>query len=143
MFIQVLGAFFAVTAFAIIFNASRKFLPYCGLVGAGGWLAYLVVVGVTSGGFMGVFIAALLVALLSHILARIFKSPVTVFLIPGILPLVPGVGMFRIVYYMVVEDSASSVYYFYYTLQSAGAIAIAIFIMDTIFRIAHFRWKKA
>lgn len=135
MLIQVAGAFFAVTAFAIIFNVPKKFLVYCGTAGSGGWLIYLLLSETLKGGFLAVFIAGMLTALLSHIFARIFKAPVTIFLIPGILPLVPGVGMFRIVYYMIIGEGSMSSYYFNYTLQSAGAIAISIFIMDTFFKV--------
>ncbi len=81
------------------------------------------------------FTAAFLVSLLSQIFARIFKAPVTIFLVPGILPLVPGVGMYRIVYYLLLEDSSMSGYYFLYTLQMASMIAVAIFVTDTIFQI--------
>ena len=35
------------------------------------------------------FLSALVISLLAHIFARIFKAPVTVFLIAGILPTVP------------------------------------------------------
>lgn len=81
------------------------------------------------------FTAALLVAIVSHLFARIFKAPVTVFLVPGILPLVPGVGMYRIIYYILQENSTMAGYYFLYTLQMAGMIAIAIFVTDTFFKI--------
>lgn len=140
MLIQVMGAFFAVLAFAIIFNVPKKFLFYCGIAGAGGWFIYLLLSESLKGGFSAVFVAAMLAALLSHVFARIFKAPVTIFLIPGILPLVPGVGMYRIVYYMIIGEGSMSSHYFNYTLQSAGAIAIAIFVMDTFFKI--FQKKK-
>lgn len=135
MVIQVIGAFFAVVAFSIIFSVPRKFLLYSGIAGATGWLTYLLIFQARDGVYFASFVAALVVALLSHSFARIFKAPVIVFLIPGILPLVPGVGMYRIVYYMITNDGNMTSYYFSYTMQIAGAIAIAIFIMDTVFRV--------
>ena len=56
------------------------------------------------------------------------------FLIPSILPTVPGVGMYRIVYYMIIGDMETAGYYLTYVLQIAGMIAIGIFIMETFFR---------
>lgn len=81
---------------------------------------------------------------MSHIFARWKKAPVTLFLIPGLLPLVPGIGMYRMVYCFLLEDNGGSMasYYFVYTLQMAGMIAIAIFITDTFFK-AFFRLKNA
>lgn len=85
------------------------------------------------------FFSALAIALTSHTFARVFKAPVTIFLIAGILPTVPGAGMYRIVYYIIANDSAKSSYYLIQTLEIAGVIALAIFIMDTVFKV---RFKK-
>lgn len=82
------------------------------------------------------------ITLISHTFARIFKAPVTVFLIAGILPTVPGAGMYRIVYYIIQGDRAMSSYYLTNTLELAGVIAIAIFIMDTLFRLFQKGWKQ-
>ena len=80
------------------------------------------------------FLSALAIAFVSHVFARVFKAPVTVFLIAGILPTVPGAGMYRIVYYIIENDREMCGYYLLQTLEIAGMIALAIFIMDTIFR---------
>ena len=80
------------------------------------------------------FLSALAIAFVSHVFARVFKAPVTVFLIAGILPTVPGAGMYRIVYYIIENDREMCSYYLIQTLEIAGMIALAIFIMDTIFR---------
>jgi len=80
------------------------------------------------------FFATLIVALISHSFARMLKTPVTLFLIAGILPLVPGVGMYRMVYNLIIGENGLAMFYFSETMQIAGMIAVAIFIMDTIFR---------
>lgn len=135
MLIQTIGAFFAVMTLAVLFSIPRKFLIYSGLVGAFGWLVYLAILYFGYKETTAVFVATLFVALISHTFARLFKAPVTVFLIPGIVPMVPGVGMYRIAYFMISDDGAMTSYYFNYTLQIAGLIAIAVFIMDTCFRV--------
>lgn len=135
MIIQIIGAFVAVVALSVLFSIPKKFLVYSGIVGAVGWFIYLVFLRLNFQETTSVFIATLVVALISHSFARVFKAPVTVFLISGILPMVPGVGMYRIVYFMLSEDSVMTAYYFNHTLQIAGLMAIAIFIMDTFFRM--------
>lgn len=107
---------------------------YSGLAGAVSWLVYLVFMKMGVNELLSVFAATLVSALLSHIFARALKAPVTVFQIPAILPTVPGVGMYRTVYYMIIGDKEMTGYYFSKTLQIAGMIAIGIFIMDTVFR---------
>ena len=134
MLVQVIGAFVAVIAASITFGVSKKFLMYSGLAGAVSWLGYLVFLKMGVNELLSVFAATLVSALLSHIFARALKAPVTVFQIPAILPTVPGVGMYRTVYYMIIGDKEMTGYYFSKTLQIAGMIAIGIFIMDTVFR---------
>ena len=53
----------------------------------------------------------------------------------GILPTVPGAGMYRIAYSIVANDRAGCAYYLLQTLEIAGMIALAIFIVDAIFRV--------
>lgn len=134
MIIQIIGAFIAVISLALAFGVPRKFLVYSAIVGAIDWFVYLISRERGLSLSMSVFIATLVIAFISHAFARKFKAPVTVFLVPGILPLVPGVGTYRIVYYLILEDGANASYYFYQTLQIAGMIAIGIFIMDTFFK---------
>ncbi len=139
--LQVLCAFFGVLALAVLFHVPKRYLLFSGLVGAGGWCVYLFVMEGTKNPMLSAFAAAFLVALLSQLFARAFKAPVTVYLVSGILPLVPGVGMYRIVYYMLRGDNGQASYYFSYTLQIAGMIALAIFVVDSFFR-TFYRKKK-
>ncbi len=133
--IQVIGTFAAVISMAITIGVPKKFLGYSGLVGAVGWLVYLLLGAAGCSTVASMFLAALVVAMISHSFARVMKTPVTLFLIAGILPLVPGVGMYRIVYNLITNNNSLAGYYFSETMQIAGMIALAIFIMDTIFRI--------
>lgn len=134
MISQVIGAFVGVTAVSVYFGVSRRFLFFSGFAGAFSWFVYLLLLKAGAKELLGVFVATLISALISNIFARILKAPVTTFLIPSILPTVPGVGMYRIVYYMLIGDMEMSGYYFTYVLQIAAMIAIGIFIMETIFR---------
>ncbi|MGI6070094.1 MAG: threonine/serine exporter family protein [Blautia sp.] len=133
--LQAAASFGAVVTLGLIFCVPKRFLVYSGLAGALGWTTYIVVREICGNGMLVMFFAALLVALASHLFARSCKAPVTVFLITGILPLVPGVGVYRIVYYLLAGDNPMAGYYFIYTLQMAGMIAVAILIMDTVFKI--------
>lgn len=143
MIVQIIGAFIAVLALALAFGVPRKFLVYSAVVGAIDWLVYLICLNRGLGLSMSVFLTTLVIAFISHAFARKFKAPVTVFLIPGILPLVPGVGTYRIVYYLILEDGVNASYNFYQTLQIAGMIAIGIFIMDTLFKFFQKPLSKA
>lgn len=142
MIIKVVGAFLAIFTFAVILETPKKYLWCAGVVGAVGWFVYLVSKDAGADEILATFLSALSIALVSHTFARIFKAPVTVFLIAGILPTVPGAGMYRIVYYIIQGDRAMSGYYLTTTLELAGVIAIAIFIVDTLFRLFQKGWKQ-
>ena len=64
-----------------------------------------------------------------------FQAPVSVFLVPGILPLVPGTSIYNSVYYVIRNSREESMYYLVETLQIAGAIALAVFLMDSVFKL--------
>lgn len=135
MTLKVIGAFLAILCFAIMLETPKKYIVYAGLVGAIGWFVYLFAGNMGAGDVLATFFSALTIAFVSHVFARIFKMPVTGFLIAGILPTVPGAGMFHIGYYLFQSDMKMTGYYISSTLQLAGVIAAAIFIMDALFRL--------
>lgn len=134
MIIQGISAFFATAAFSVLFYLPKKYIIHAGMTGSFGWFIYLIMMEFYDDKVLANFIATLIVALTSHILARIYKTPVTMFLIPGVIPLVPGAGMYQIVQSMVDNSVDRTAYYFFETMQMAGAIALGIFIIDTFFR---------
>lgn len=142
MIIQGISAFFATAAFAVLFYMPRKYLIHAGMSGAFGWTIYLLILRIDNDKVFANFIATLCVALSAHILARFYKAPVTMFLIPGVITLVPGAGMYQIVQHIIDNNYDGATYYFFQTMQMAGAIALGIFIIDTLFRIAKGKVKK-
>lgn len=135
MVIQTIGAFFAVISFALVLELPKKYVVLAGGIGAAGWLAYLLVVAAAGSVTAAAFLSTLLVSLASHVSARMFRAPVTVFLVAGILPSVPGASIYRSVSYMITNEPELSSHYLVQTLQISGAIAMAIFIMDSLFRL--------
>ncbi len=129
------GSFLAIACFAVLLECPKKYLPYAGLIGAVGGGGYLVSMELDTGAVIASFLSALVIAFLSHTFARGLHAPVTIFLIPGILPTVPGAGMYRIIYYVMAGENSKSAYYFIQTLEIAGMIALAIFLVGTFFKV--------
>ena len=134
MIIQVIGAFLAILSFAIMLETPKKYIVFAGSVGAIGWFVFLFAGKMGANDVFATFLSALTIAFISHVFARVFKTPVTGFLIAGILPTVPGAGMYHIGYYLFQNDMEMMGYYITSTLQIAGVIAAAIFIVDAVFR---------
>jgi len=129
MIIQVVAAFFATFFFSIMFNVNKKQLWVCGIVGACCWAMYLFATFNNFSVVTSSFFAALVVSILSHILAIYRKNPVTTYQISGVIPIVPGAGMYRSLLYLIQDELTLANEYLVETLQIAGAIAVAMLLI--------------
>ena len=68
----------------------------------------------------------MLVILLSRFVAIWKQCPVTIFLISGIFPLVPGAGIYWTAYYIVTDQLSQAASIGYQALQEAAAIVLGI-----------------
>lgn len=134
MIVQILSSFAAVAASSIFLDSPKKLVLVTGTVGAVGWGVYLLSVDL-FGPTKSTFIAGLVVSLLSHIFSRVFKTPSTMFFIPGFYPLVPGYRLYMAVYNFIVGDRLLAQNYLIETIKISGMIALAIFTIDTVFSI--------
>ena len=135
---------FAVTAgFSIFFNAPKKSLIPCGIVGGIGWCTYVVMAN--SEYISNVFsmvIASAVVSLFSEILARKLKYPAINFIITGILPLVPGLGLYNTMYSLVQKDYALAVSTGTDSLFKSTGIAIGILIITSFTKTYYIILKR-
>lgn len=133
-FIPCFNAFFASMAFAMIFNVRDiKVLALSSFTAAFGWFVYLI----SAGAFNVVgqnLMASVAVALVSEFLSRIMKTPSTIFIIIGIIPFVPGGGIYYTMEYCVKGDTQMFLEKGLETFAVAGAIAIGVSIASSIFR---------
>mgnify|MGYP003371754346 FL=1 len=73
-----------------------------------------------------VFLATVLVILLSRFFAVRKRCPVTIFLISGILPLVPGAGIYWTAYYLVTNQLDLALSKGFLAVKVAVAIVLGI-----------------
>jgi len=78
------------------------------------------------------FISTLFVAIMSQLLARVQKMPVTVFSISGIIPLVPGGLAYETMRSFVENDYSIAIKLATKTLLLSGAIAFGLIISGVI-----------
>jgi uncharacterized membrane protein YjjB (DUF3815 family) len=81
------------------------------------------------------FVSAVTVAIFSEIMARVFKTPSTVFLIVGILPMVLGGGIYYTMKYCIEGNMDMFVSKLITTLGVAGAIAVGVSLVSSVVRI--------
>ncbi len=122
-------------AFSVYFNAPKRALITSGISAGCGWLVYYIVLSNYKSYATAVFLGTLLIGIISELLARIQKMPVSTFIIPCIIPLVPGGGMYYTMLYAIENNSKLTFLYFYQTLTFAGSIAVAIMVSSSIFKV--------
>lgn len=135
-FIQCVAAFIGCLGFTFIFRIHRhlKFAFVGSCVGTLGWIIYLLSEPLNNP-FIQNFIAMLCVALISEILARIYKAPATIFIIVGCFPLVPGSGIYYTMLYAVQGQNDLFVQSFLSTLGIGLSLALSILVSSTIFQV--------
>ena len=101
-------------SFAILFACPRRLLPYCALVGGVGWLVYELAVLLGADSTTASLLAVIPLTLLTRVLAILLKAPVTVFLLTGIFPLVPGAGIYYTAYYFIQKQQRAGPFQWYF-----------------------------
>ena len=136
-------AFVGTIAFSILYNVPSKYYKYCGFTGMLGWMCLHLCSKVIQGPF-ATFLATLLVVLCSRIFSVWRKCPITIFLISGIFPLVPGAAVYYTAYNFVMNDLGLALDSGIYALKTAFAIVLGIVFIVSIprqwFRVQY--WKK-
>ena len=124
--IRLIAEFFAACvgtiAFALLFQVPRKYYLYCG------WICYKLILPYTTEP-VSIFFATVLVIILSRSFAVYKRCPVTVFLIAGIFPLVPGSGIYWTAFYVVTNDLEQAGARGFLTFKDAVAIVLGILLV--------------
>lgn len=139
---QLVLGFFATVGFGVYFYAPLDSIFAGGLAGGLSWVLYYTVLHSFNNKIVGTFLGAFLVGVLGEYLAIKMKKPATVFITPGIVPLVPGAGMYYTMLHLVQKDYSQAATAGTETFFMAAAIAIGI-IVSTIFSrsLRHFKRK--
>ena len=135
---QCIAAFLGTLGFAVLFGVPARHYLAAALCAAAGWLLYI---------FHGsTFVATASVALAARFFAVWFKAPETIFLIPGIFPLVPGGGIFRTALHLVSGRMHDAFACGWMSLRVTVAIVLGIVIVSQLppamFRVFLKRNKK-
>ena len=127
--VQVLAAAVGTAAFALLFSVPPNCYFRCGVIGGLGWLCYLSLDRLGMGSILSVFAATALVVFCSRYSAVRRRCPVTLFLIPGIFPLVPGAGIYWTAYYVVTDQVTLAAQKGFSTLKAAVALVLGILLV--------------
>lgn len=132
---QLITSFFAAAGFGVLFNTPRNSLIQCGLVGMLGWLVYFILINLELDAVPSTVAASVVVAILSQLCAKIYKMPIIIFNVSGIIPLVPGGLAYDAMRNFVQNDYNLALQLAAKALLISGSIAIGLVFSEIINQI--------
>lgn len=127
----------AASAFcAVVFNAGKYDILPGAIAGGIGWFIYRLMFQYL--GFAepaGYMCGAAALTLFSEIWAYFSKNPATVYLLPGLFPLVPGYGMFVAMHAAVTHNTELAGKAGYNAIIAAGSIALGMAVAASVARL--------
>ena len=130
-----LSALLATLGFGLLYNIHGRNLIAAAFCGAFAWMVYLVADHFTESMVIPYFISGMAIAVYSEFAASLFRAPVTVFLIPGIIPLVPGLTIYRTMETCLFGDVSGFAQGLVNTLKIGAAISLGLILISSVFRL--------
>lgn len=121
--------------FAILFNVHGKGFPFCIFGGIIAWCAYRLTIALGGSVSFAFLISACASSLYAEIMARIRKCPAPPYLLVSIFPMIPGAGVYYTMAYFVNDEMDMFVSKGMQTAASAGAMALGIIVVSSLFRL--------
>ena len=135
-FVQILMATLGSFGFNILFNIRGRRLLIATLGGTLSWIVYLALVPVVSSEYLRYFWSAAAVTAYGEVFARVCKTPTTTFLVPSVVPLIPGGSLYHTMHYAMEKQWDKFSSQGFKTLQLALALAVGIIAVTTAVRLA-------
>lgn len=133
--IQNIATFVACIGFSIIFNIHGIGICICALGGTLAWAIYCIATYFGSDIYTAYFLAAVVAAVYSEVMARIRKYPAISYLVVAIFPLIPGAGIYYATSFLLQDDKIAFTEKALQTIGIAGVIAVGILMVSTLVRL--------
>lgn len=141
--IMVLTSIIACTGFVLVFNIHGYGNLLCALGGGITWAAYCLASAFGCGDLLCCFIATIIAAIYSEVMARVRKYPAISYLVISLLPLIPGAGIYYTAQQAVQSNMTGFLSYGTNTLATAGVMAVGILLVSTAVRmLAHYKLRR-
>lgn len=136
---QVIFASISAGAFAALFHISPRHLPLAALGGLLSWAAYLLLGNLVPDLFYRILLVSILTAAYAEIVARVRKAPATLFLLPALIPLVPGSYVYYMMLSLVMSHPQDAREYLLLTTKWAIGLAAGISLVAAAEQILYRR----
>lgn len=121
--------------FAILFNAPRRVLLVCAIIGGVAFATRQILMQLGASQNLATLISAFTIGVIGELGARRFRVPALIFMVTGFVPLIPGVLSYRTVLDILNANYNDGLVNGLQTGLLAGAIAGGIGTATAIFRL--------
>ena len=128
-------AFIGTLGFCLLFHVPLRHIVYAASGGGLGWITYVYLTGTGNSPVVACFLGAIVVSMVAEVFSRAGKEATTLFIIPGIIPLVPGAPLYYTMREILDGDFSSAASMGAQVLFMAGSIAIAILMSASVTRL--------
>ena len=140
---QAIAVFVGCCGFCILFNVHGRGCVLCIIGGVATWMLYLLWGALGCDIYAANLFAALFAALHAEVMARVRKCPSMPYLVITILPLLPGAGVYYTMSLGLEGNMMDAVAKGLETIGVAGALAVGILLVSSVFRILNRRIRGA
>ena len=135
LLLQLLAAFVGSFGYAVLNHIRGVKLLVAGLGGLMTWGLYLLVREPVESLLVSNLVAASFAAAYAEVMARVLRSPATIFVAPAVITLVPGGALYYAMYSAIAGDSAGASTHGHEAWNVAVGVAIGIAAVTGIFNI--------
>lgn len=140
--IQIFTGFLGSLGFGILFHIRGRNLLIASLGGLISWTVFLFLQPLFPGDATRYFLSSAAVTIYAEVFARVMKTPTTTFLVPSLIPLIPGGALYYTMNYALNEQWPVFAAKAVYTLELALALALGIIAVTTLTQVALVIIKK-
>ena len=131
--LHLLFSFTASFFFAVLFDAPKRLFFSAGVSGAIGWTVSRILLDLFSmHEIYATMFGTLVLGIVCHLMARLLKEPATMFMVPGIIPFVPGGFAYEATSLLVQFEYNQSLNTMLEVILIAGAVAVGLLFADQL-----------
>ncbi|CUN07095.1 MULTISPECIES: threonine/serine exporter family protein [Turicibacter] len=131
--ILIISATIESLGFALLFRVRKDRLIYGTIGGMVTITIYLWLFSIHQDAFLSNLIAGIFATAYSEIFARVLKSPAIVFLVPSVIPLVPGGSLYYAMRAFILNDEPEFSSHLHNTFSTGIGIAVSIILVSIFF----------
>lgn len=137
LYMHFLMSAIATGGFAVFINCPKLDVIMSGIIGGLGWITYRAIHLSTEGVIFPYFFATMVIGFLASVVSNRNKKPTIIYIIPGVIPLVPGYNMYYTMLYLVTQKYDLALRNFLDSIFIAFAIASGLLFTESLRKIVN------